>query len=65
MNEFLTPREVVEWFRLASVNVLYQWHHKGYGPKPHRMGRHLRYSRAECERFLNEQEDSHEAVAGR
>lgn len=55
MTEFLTPSEVVEWFRLPSVAVLYQWHHKGYGPKPVRIGRHLRYSRTECERFIEEQ----------
>lgn len=56
MKEFLTPQELAKWFRLASVNVLYQWHHKGYGPKPVRIGRHLRYERGQCEEWLNELE---------
>ena len=54
-DELLTPQEVVDWFRLASVGVLYQWKFKGYGPPAIVVGKHLRYSRIECERFLQEQ----------
>jgi hypothetical protein len=54
-DELLTPQEVRDWFRLASVGVLYQWKFKGYGPRAIRVGKHLRYSRIECEQFLEEQ----------
>ncbi len=37
-----TPEEV-SVFLGVPVPTLYQWRHKGIGPKSHRVGRHLRY----------------------
>lgn len=30
-------------FLSVPVGTLYQWHHRGVGPKPYKVGKHLRY----------------------
>lgn len=41
-NRMWTPEEVAQFFGVP-VNTLYQWSSRGKGPKPCKIGRHLRY----------------------
>lgn len=34
--------------------TIYQWRHRGIGPRSIRVGRHLRYRRSDVERWLDE-----------
>lgn len=49
-------REVAEFLGLP-VQTLYAWRYHGTGPRAYRCGRHLRYSRGEVLRWLEDQED--------
>ena len=40
-----TIRETSD-FLSVPIGTLYQWHHRGQGPKPYKVGKHLRYARA-------------------
>ena len=51
---FLTPEELAERYGVPLATV-YQWRHKGYGPTGIKVGRHVRYSVTECERWEAEQ----------
>lgn len=35
------------------VQTIYQWRKRQYGPPGRKMGRHIRYSRSEVERWIN------------
>jgi excisionase family DNA binding protein len=50
-----TPEEVSS-FLGVPVPTLYQWRHKGIGPKSRRVGRHLRYKPEDVLAWLEEQE---------
>jgi excisionase family DNA binding protein len=39
------------------VATLYQWRHRGIGPKGTKVGRHIRYRWQEVERWLDSQTD--------
>jgi excisionase family DNA binding protein len=49
-----TPEDV-SLFLGVPVATLYQWRHKGIGPKSHRVGRHLRYKPDDVRAWLEEQ----------
>ena len=49
-----TPVEVSVYLGVP-VPTLYQWRHRGIGPKVHRVGRHLRYRWAEVEAWVDRQ----------
>lgn len=49
-----TPAQVGEYLGVP-VATLYQWTHKGIGPKVARVGRHLRYQWADIDAWLEEQ----------
>ncbi|WP_333766486.1 helix-turn-helix transcriptional regulator [Streptomyces sp. IBSBF 2435] len=50
-----TPVEVSEYLGVP-VATLYQWRHRGIGPKVHKLGRHLRYRWTEVEAWVDRQE---------
>lgn len=54
MDKLMTTEEVSQLLGIP-VTTLYQWRHKGSGPRCIRVGRHLRYAVAELERWLDEQ----------
>lgn len=56
VEPLLTPTEVAEWLQVP-VATLYGWRHRREGPKAMPVGRHLRYARAEVERWLREQSE--------
>ncbi len=55
MPEWFSPKTLAAFFRVPVPSV-YAWRHKGTGPQGIKVGRHVRYRRAEVERWLKEQE---------
>lgn len=53
-DEWLGPDDLAAEFKVP-VGTIYQWRSKHYGPKGIRVGRHVRYSRREVERWTAEQ----------
>jgi excisionase family DNA binding protein len=49
-----TPAEVSAHLRVP-VLTLYQWRHRGIGPRSCRVGRHIRYRWQDVEAWLDEQ----------
>ncbi|WAL39570.1 helix-turn-helix domain-containing protein [Brevibacterium sp. BRM-1] len=60
-----TTDAVPEWFEADSLSAyihvpkqtIYRWRTEGKGPRAHKFGRHLRFSRADVEAWINEQAD--------
>lgn len=53
-NPWMSPEEVAAEYGLP-VATIYSWRSKGYGPRGAKVGRHVRYSRAEVERWIHDQ----------
>lgn len=49
-----TMAEVAAYLK-TPVATLYQWRHRGVGPRGSRVGRHVRYRWDDVERWLDEQ----------
>jgi excisionase family DNA binding protein len=62
VEKWLTTKEVSEETSIP-VATLHQWHHRRIGPIAVKMGRHLRYSRADLYAWYEELKDA--AVASR
>jgi excisionase family DNA binding protein len=54
--EALWTAEQVAEYLAVPLGTLYQWSHRRQGPKVMRVGRHLRYRRADVDRWLRAQE---------
>jgi excisionase family DNA binding protein len=52
VNDTLMTTEELAAFLSLPVATLYQWRHRGTGPRAFRVGKHLRYRRADVEAFL-------------
>jgi excisionase family DNA binding protein len=55
MSELLTLAEVAAELRVPA-ETLRKWRAQGTGPRAAKVGRHLRYRRAELDRWLAERE---------
>jgi predicted DNA-binding transcriptional regulator AlpA len=44
----------VSTFLGIPVGTLYQWRHRGLGPRARKVGRHLRYDPADVQAWLDE-----------
>ena len=53
-EKLMTPQEVAEYLAVPQRN-LYRWRAEGTGPRAAKVGKHLRYRRADVERWLDEQ----------
>ena len=51
-----TAEETAKYLRIPKV-TLYQWHYLGIGPKPGRVGRHLRYTPQDVMRWFRQQQE--------
>ena len=51
LQQMMTPDEVADLLQVPLA-TLYGWRYKGTGPPSVRIGRHLRYSRTDVERWL-------------
>ncbi|MEV1331499.1 helix-turn-helix domain-containing protein [Micromonospora costi] len=49
-----TPEEVSAYLGVP-VATLYQWRHRGIGPRASKVGRHLRYRWPDVEKWLDAQ----------
>lgn len=49
-----TPEQVSEYLGVP-VHTLYQWRHRGVGPRASKVGKHLRYRWSDIETYLDEQ----------
>lgn len=54
MSELMTLPEVCELLGISEATAYY-WRQKSYGPKGARIGKQLRYRRADVEAWLNKQ----------
>lgn len=54
MTELLTIDEVASYLKLPK-STLYSWHHRGEGPQPFKLGKHLRYRVSDLEAWLESQ----------
>jgi predicted DNA-binding transcriptional regulator AlpA len=52
-----TAGETAEFLRIPKA-TLYQWHYLGIGPKPGRVGRHLRYDPEEVRSWFRQQQEA-------
>ena len=46
-----TPQDLADYL-VVPVNTVYQWNHKGSGPRPISVGRHVRYRQEDVEAWL-------------
>lgn len=51
---FLSPRELAEYLGIP-VATLYQWRHRGEGPRGFRIGKHVRYRLIDVDEWIEEQ----------
>ena len=49
----MTMDEVAAWLRIPKA-TLYNWRHRGLGPRSYKVGRHVRYRRADVEAWFDE-----------
>ena len=56
-----SPDEVSEYLGVP-VATLYQWRHRGIGPRAARVGRHVRYRWRDVERWVDDQSQGPEAA---
>lgn len=55
IEPLLTPTDLAEYLGVP-LKTLYQWRYRGVGPPAVRVGRYLRYRRADVEVWLEKQE---------
>jgi excisionase family DNA binding protein len=53
-GSLMTPADLAQYLAIPLPTV-YQWRTKGDGPLGFRVGRHVRYRRADVDRWLDEQ----------
>jgi excisionase family DNA binding protein len=51
-ERWMIPTEVAQLLKIPTA-TLYAWRYRGTGPRAVKVGRHLRYSRAELEGWLD------------
>ena len=56
-RKLLTVSEVSEWLGVP-IQTLYGWNHRGVGPRPFKVGRHLRYEADDVQAWLADQRSS-------
>jgi excisionase family DNA binding protein len=50
-DRLLTGIELADYLQIP-LGTLYQWKYKKIGPKPHKIGRHLRYRLSEVDAWV-------------
>lgn len=54
MERLLTTEELAEYLNLP-IGTLYRFNYIGSGPRPIKVGRHLRYRESDIDRWLDSQ----------
>jgi excisionase family DNA binding protein len=52
--DYMTTEQVAEYLQVP-VNTIYKWRVLGSGPRAARVGRHLRWRRADVDQWFEEQ----------
>ncbi len=60
-DRLLTLNQVAEYLGVP-IATLYQWRHRGEGPRGIKVGGHVRVRESELERYLDAQTDSRPAA---
>ena len=55
LDPLLDPPQLSALLNDIPIGTIYGWVHRGVGPRPIKVGRHLRWRRSEVERWLDEQ----------
>jgi hypothetical protein len=53
-EELLTPAEVSAYYKIP-IRTLHQWRYQHTGPRAAKIGRHLRYRKADLDAYFDEQ----------
>lgn len=53
-TKWLGPKDIADELGIP-IRTVYQWSTKGTGPRAAKIGRHLRYRRADLERWIEAQ----------
>ncbi|MCY0906593.1 helix-turn-helix domain-containing protein [Arthrobacter sp. H14-L1] len=56
VEEWMTPKEICRELQIPE-QTFYQWRVKHLGPKAHRIGRHLRISRTDFNKWISTTKD--------
>ena len=57
MDDWLTVQELAAWLKIPEA-TLYAWRSRGSGPRGAKIGRHVRYRRAEVEEWLSDPQEA-------
>jgi excisionase family DNA binding protein len=60
-REWIGVDDLARWLDVPNTTIR-QWRYRGIGPRAHKIGRHVRYRRADVEAWLAEQRDPQPAV---
>ncbi|MGD0313174.1 MAG: helix-turn-helix domain-containing protein [Acidimicrobiales bacterium] len=52
-QQYLTPTEVADLLQIP-IATLYAWRYKGIGPDSVKVGRHIRYSKVDVEKWFDD-----------
>lgn len=55
MTDHLMTTGEVAAYLTVPVNTIYQWRTRGVGPRAARVGRHLRWRKADVDRWVDQQ----------
>jgi len=55
MEKLLNPKELGEVLGVP-LGTIYRWNHRGGGPTPIRVGRHVRYRQADVQAWLDDRQ---------
>jgi excisionase family DNA binding protein len=59
LPDFMSPEQLADYIGMPLATVR-KWHQRGKGPAAHRIGRHLRYSRADVAKWLAGTRETHQ-----
>ena len=52
-EELMNPQQLADYVKVPLATV-YAWRYRGDGPRASKVGRHLRYRRADVDRWLDD-----------
>jgi excisionase family DNA binding protein len=61
LPDFMSPEQLADYIGMPLATVR-KWHQRGKGPAAHRIGRHLRYSRADVAKWLAGTRETHQPL---
>jgi excisionase family DNA binding protein len=56
-DETMTPKQLADFLQVP-LGTIYQWRHKGQGPRGSKVGRHVRYRQTDVDEWLDRRSES-------